>query len=90
MSKYAPLTDFLNQQNATRLQLTFGQIEEIIGEKLPRSARTYRPWWGNETAAESRQCRSWTCTGWRVESVDQAHGRVTFSNETVPRGGMGT
>jgi hypothetical protein len=51
---------------------------KIIGEKLPASAEQYRPWWGNEVNAESRQCHAWLNAGWQVESVDLKAKRVVF------------
>src|ERR1700751_1365529 len=46
MEQYAKLTEWLN--NPQLIVMTFDQIEEIIGDKLPDSAAKYRHWWGNE------------------------------------------
>ena len=38
MSKYAPLRDYLQLQSRAELELTFKEIEGIIGSRLPTSA----------------------------------------------------
>jgi hypothetical protein len=75
MAKYDRLTEWLKKPS---LPLTFDEIEKIIGERLPASAAQYRPWWGNEVNAESRQCHAWLDAGWQVESVDLNNKRVVF------------
>ncbi len=44
MSKYRPLQDYLRQQNGQRIELSFPEIESIIGGELPPSACRPR-WW---------------------------------------------
>jgi hypothetical protein len=68
MGTYSKLTNWL--RNPTLMVLTFDEIEKIIGAELPESAAKYRPWWGNESAAKSRQCRAWLDAGWEVDKVD--------------------
>ena len=75
MAKYDRLTEWLKKP---LLPLTFDEIEKIIGERLPPSAGQYRPWWGNELNAESRQSHAWLDAGWKVESVDLKNKRVVF------------
>ena len=41
MGKYTPLTDWLKGQPGNSIELTFTQIERIIGDKLPDCARKY-------------------------------------------------
>jgi hypothetical protein len=46
VSKYDPLRDHLAQQQHREFDLTFGEIERILGFSLPKSAE--RPqWWSN-------------------------------------------
>lgn len=78
MGKYKPLTEWLGKQAGQLVTLTFDAMEQIIGSKLPQSARKYRPWWGNETSARSRQCRAWLVAGWRIESADLINEKVVF------------
>ena len=54
-------------------------IEEILGARLPPSARTHRAWWGNEADGTHVQCRSWLDSGWEVDDGCQPHrGVVRF------------
>ena len=50
MSKYDPLHKYLTDIPAVQTDVTlrFTDLERILGERLPASAYTYRPWWGNE------------------------------------------
>jgi len=76
MAMYDRLTAWLRKP---RIPLTFDEIEKIIGEELPASASQYRPWWGNEANAQSRQCHAWLDAGWQVDSVDLQKKLVVFS-----------
>jgi hypothetical protein len=80
IGKYDPLKDWLLNQPGDRLTLSFEDIEDEdrIGAELPKSAREYRPWWGNEAKPGSRQCRAWLDTGWKVDAVDLSKEVVTF------------
>ena len=57
------------------IQRSFQQIEDLVGDELPPSAREHRSWWAND-AAGGRHSLSWMNAGWKIESVD-------FSAETV-------
>ena len=79
--KYGLLFAALKLTEGPRRELTFRQVEEIIGASLPRSARQYRGWWANEQerpAGRHTQARSWMLAEWRVESVDLAGEEVVF------------
>jgi hypothetical protein len=46
MAKYDPLRDHLKRQRMVDFELTFAEIERVIGSMLPNSAA--RPqWWSN-------------------------------------------
>ncbi len=82
-SKYEPLEIHLGQRSGStaRVDLTFNEIEQIIGSSLPMSAYRYREWWSNQADTSRRpQARAWTNAGYRVESVnpDRTSGRVSF------------
>jgi hypothetical protein len=72
--KYGPLRDHLAGQAGSQVQMTFAQIENLVG-RLPDSARLHRAWWANGSNIEARALRE---AGWRVDSVDQAAGQVSF------------
>ena len=67
MSKYAPLYNYLRRKPGTEIQLTFADIERVIGQLLPKSA--FRPqWWANERSPRSRhvQCTAWLDAGYEA------------------------
>ena len=64
MGKYEPLGKYLSSQPADSCTLTFSDVEEIIGGRLPASARTHQGWWGNDKTHV--QARSWMHAGWKV------------------------
>jgi hypothetical protein len=80
MAKYSPLQRFLaglpNEQR--EITLTFEKIEQIIGEKLPKSAFLYRAWWSNKKDGVHVVAHSWLNAGWFVDSVDQSQHWVRF------------
>lgn len=50
-----------------QLALTYSELEEIIGQKLPKTALQDRTWWANTKS--SPQGSSWVSAGWRLESI---------------------
>jgi hypothetical protein len=48
MGKYEPLRDYLAASTGDLEQMTFGQVEQLVGP-LPDSARDHRVWWGNDS-----------------------------------------
>lgn len=81
-SKYYSLHLFLRQHDADELTLTFDEIEEMIGQKLPKSARTGRPWWSNRGSG-AVQAAAWMGAGYHAEDVDLDAGAVTFRKPTL-------
>ena len=80
-SRYAPLTLWLQGQVETGLNkrvLTFEEVENIIEDKLPPSARQHRSWWANATVGHT-QSQQWLEAGWRVSNVNISEERVVFS-----------
>jgi CBS domain-containing protein len=78
--RYAALADWLQSQpgRIDQTQLTFSEIEEIIGADLPSSARNHRAWWANDSVSHS-QSQLWLDAGWRTTYINLSEGRVTFS-----------
>jgi hypothetical protein len=65
MAKYDLLRDYLMQQHHRQFELTFRQIEDILGEPLPKSAE--RPqWWANVRGESSHVQRE----AWRAASYE--------------------
>ncbi len=77
--KYAPLERWLREQaeEQIHIRVSFGLIEEIIGEPLPPSARQHSNWWANDSTSRS-QSIAWLTAGWRVESVNLGGSTVVF------------
>ena len=80
MSKYAPLHKYLTDIAAVQTDVTlrFTDLERILGERLPASAYTYRPWWANESGGRHVQAHAWVQAGWVVDGVDLAGAWVRF------------
>ena len=80
MSKYDVLGDYLRARvGRRRVQLTFREIEQIIGDSLPAAAHKYRAWWANEVGPTTHtQSHAWMENGWRVTEVDRSEGVVLF------------
>ena len=63
MAKYDPLRDHLRRRGGAELELSFADVERIIGAMLPNSAA--RPqWWANEEAGTHVQSRTWREAGY--------------------------
>ena len=57
--------------------MTFVEIEQVIGGKLPRSAFQYRPWWSNNPSGHVNAC-SWLQAGYKTADVDMAKRKLAF------------
>ncbi len=79
MAKYDPLGRFLERQRGPEVVMTFGDIEAVIGAKLPPSAQNHQAWWANETNPRTSHvhARAWLDAGFKV-TVDQAKQRALF------------
>jgi len=79
MAKYDPLEAYLHRQRGSQVELSFADIERIIGSMLPNSASRSQ-WWANETNPDSRhvQCRAWQNAGYDANLVKDAE-RVRFT-----------
>ncbi|HEY3637589.1 MAG TPA: hypothetical protein VGK90_05500 [Rhizomicrobium sp.] len=77
MSKYDALGTYLRRRDLNEIPMTFAEIEQIIGGKLPRSAYAHRPWWSNGTS-NSVLTRVWLQAGYRSARVDMAAQRLVF------------
>ena len=80
MSKYEPLTRFLQHQPGSAVRLSFAQIEQLVGFKLPDSAQQKLDWWNNSSSGDEG-AEAWRAAGFRSEEVDLAAGELTFRRE---------
>ncbi len=81
-SKYQPLLEYLCGSNEGEVTLTFAQIEALMNEALPESARSKRAWWSNRSKG-ALQASAWMEAGYRVEDVDIDRQQVTFRKSTI-------
>lgn len=80
MSKYSPLTEHLSRQSREFVPMTFGEIEKIINQRLPKSARSYRAWWSNNPS-NSVMTAAWLKAGYKSQDVDLASEKLVFHRE---------
>ena len=76
MGKYEPLGDYLRKQSATRVPMTFAEIERIVGVKLPKSQQ-YPAWWSNSTS-NNVMTQIWLDAGFQTEKVDVESRKLVF------------
>jgi hypothetical protein len=80
MGKYEPLTEFLLQQTANEVPMSFAQIERVVGFKLPQVAQRHRAWWSN-SLSNNVMTKAWRQAGFRSEQVDMAAGKLVFRRD---------
>jgi len=80
-SRYAPLANHLATLPTAREQidLTFSDVERIIGGELPASARKHQAWWANDTNNSSKHSVLWLEAGWRRNRLNMTNETVSFS-----------
>jgi hypothetical protein len=74
IARYNPLRDFLASYRATKLHLSFEQIENLIGAELEREAYTFKSWWENDS--RTPQATAWMEAGWEVIDVSLPQRRI--------------
>jgi hypothetical protein len=78
-SKYSPLRVYLeSREGENAIRLTFRHIEDVLGVRLPRSARRYHHWWANDATGNHPQAMAWLAAGRRVVQLDLIEERVMF------------
>lgn len=75
--KYIRLAAFLADQPDTvdKLVMSITRIEEIVGERLPASAK-FPSWWRNDN--HRAHSRAWLTAGWEVIAMDRRAETVEF------------
>jgi hypothetical protein len=77
MGKYAPLGEFLRAQGVSLVPMTFGEIEQVTGVKLPPKAQHHRAWWSNN-ASNNVMTQVWLDAGYETEQVDMTARKLVF------------
>ena len=57
--------------------MTFDDLEEVIGSKLPPSASTHRAWFSNNPTSNP-MTRAWLAAGYRSADVDLTKHKLVF------------
>lgn len=78
MKKYSALIHHLATYEGDHLELSFSQIEQIIGAPLPPTAYSRPAWWANETKGTHTWAHLWRAAGWLKERVDFIQKVVVF------------
>jgi hypothetical protein len=75
--KYIRLAAHLANQpgGVDRLVMTVSEIEDIVGEELPRMSR-FPSWWRNDQ--RRTHSRAWLTAGWRVDEIFRSDEEVVF------------
>ena len=83
MSKYDALGEYLKRQRGDLVPMTFAEIEQITGKKLPVSSR-YRAWWSNNDF-NSVLTKVWIEAGFKSEQVDMEKRKLKFRRVPAPK-----
>ncbi len=82
MSKYTPIEQHLKYTKKEILRMTFNEVETIINDKLPKSARKFRAWWSNDASTHT-QALAWLKAGYITERVDMKDETLVFRREEI-------
>ena len=76
--KYIRLAAYLAGRPATddRVEMTLGEIEELVGDTLPANAK-FPSWWRNDD--RRMHARAWLTAGWEVVEMAGNEGKVVFA-----------
>jgi hypothetical protein len=77
MNKYDGLSSYLARSNEPVVDMKFSEIESIINDDLPSSARKHRAWWSNNPS-NSVITHAWLDAGFQTEKVDMSEQRLRF------------
>lgn len=78
MGKYDPLHQYLSSSSEARLRLPFAEVERIIGDSLPVSARRHQAWWANERVGTHSHALAWLDAGYETQRLDPNAATVEF------------
>ena len=88
MGKYSPLRSYLMSQAGERVPMSFGDIEKLLGEKLPAS-KQYPAWWSNNPS-NNPMTKEWLAAGFQTESVNIVGENLVFrrakGHSSLPKG----
>jgi len=86
VAKYDPLFRHLCRAGDDPVEMSFDDIERLVGP-LPAAASRTRAWWTSDPRAGTHpQAKAWADAGRDVESVDVVARRVRFGRAGWTRG----
>jgi hypothetical protein len=77
MSKYDPLTAFLKSQGRREVRMSFSEIEQVVGLKLPEKSKAVRAWWSNNPT-NNVMTKAWLAAGYKTAQVDVVGQTLSF------------
>ena len=82
--EYESLSKYLRDRAASRVVLTFAEIEDLLGFLLPDPARLQLAWWnaGDLAGGPSPQSVAWTLAG-RTAAVNLGARNVVFERDSA-------
>lgn len=85
--KHAPLYRHLSASRDTGWRASFGEVEAILGFRLPASACLRQSWWSNQKKRGGHgHALAWLAAGWRMRSVDLEAKTLVFEHAPPPAG----
>ncbi len=87
MLTYDPLEKHLLNAHGDVIPMTFAQVEEILGSRLPPSAHKRNEWWSNNATGHS-QAKAWLSAGFETAQVDRKSATVVFKRIETRGGGL--
>lgn len=76
--KYGALNRYLRDREPPAVTMQFAEIEAILSDQLPESARKHQAWWANQDRGQSL---AWMRAGYRTSDLNIREGVVTFVRE---------
>jgi hypothetical protein len=67
MNSYSPLYEYLRAFGQEKVNISFSELETLLGFTLPKSAYSYSAWWAN---GGHSQANAWLHAGYKVDNVD--------------------
>ena len=84
--KYRRLYEYLSALERPEWRTTFGEIEIVLGFRMPPSARLHRPWWGNQRGGNGHShALAWSLAGWETAEVDMETETLLFKRTRRPK-----
>ncbi len=76
-SRYGQLTTHLRTMGRAEIPMTFKEMEEVLGFKLPPRASTHRAWFSNNPT-NNPMTAAWLAAGYKSANVDMKNRKLVF------------